>query len=129
MKSANVCTSIEGEKISIVCRKFSSQPPRRDSGKVVYPFKLSIHGAAKVEKAYDQADQLNRKVSYWSVGDEVHGEAIDGYAGKPIGPLGLVNATHTHKAQGVTLRGGAYAHVEIGVRDHLTSVKQIPDSE
>lgn len=125
MKSASVCTSIEGEKISIVCRKFSPQPPRKDSGKMIFPFKLSIHGSATVEKAYEYQDQLKRKESYWSVGDEIHGEAVDGYAGKPIGPRDLLNATHTHKAQGVTIRGGAYAHVEIGVRDHLTSVKQI----
>lgn len=125
MKSACVCTSIEGEKISIVCRKFSLQMPRRDSGITVYPFKLSIHGSATVEKAHDGEGQLKRKESFWSVGDEVHGEAVDGYAGKPIKSPVLVNATHTHKAQSVTIRGGAYAHVEIGVRDHLTSVKQI----
>lgn len=125
MKSALVCTSIEGERIAIVCRKFSPQPPRKDSGKMVYPFKLSIHGSAVVEKAYDIKDQLMREVSHWIVGDEIHGEAVDGYAGKPIKPPVLVNETHTHKAQSVTLRGGAYAHVEIGVRDHLSSVKQI----
>ena len=125
MKSAFVCTSIEGEKISIVCRKFSPQPPRKDFGKMVYPFKLSIHGSAIVEKAYELEAQLKRKESHWLIGDGVHGEAVDGYAGKPIKPPVLVNETHTHKAQSVTLRGGAYAHVEIGVRDHLSSVKQI----
>lgn len=125
MKSASVCTSIEGEKISIVCRKFSVQPPRKDNGKMVYPFKLSIHGAATVAKPYESQDQLNRKESFWAAGDEVHGEAVDGYSGRPIGPRVLVNETHTHKAQAVTLKGGAYAHVEIGVRDHLNSVQKI----
>lgn len=125
MKSACVCTSIEGETISIVCRKFSPQPPRRESGKLVYPFKLSIHGSATIGKAYDGKDQLKRDESFWSEGDEVHGEAVDGYAGKPIKAPVLVNETHTHKAQAVTIRGGAYAHVEIGVRDHLASIKQI----
>ena len=125
MKSASVCTSIEGEKIYISCRKFSPQPPRKESGRTVYPFKLSIFGSAAVEKAYERQDQLSRKQSHWSIGDEVHGEAVDGYAGKPIAPRVLENKTHTHKAQGVIIRGGAYAHVEIGVRDHLASVKQI----
>lgn len=92
---------------------------------MIYPFKLSIHGSATVEKTYDEEDQLSRKESFWSLGDEVHGEAVDGYAGKPIKTPVVVNATHTHKAQSVTIRGGAYAHVEIGIRDHLTSVKKI----
>lgn len=127
MRSASVCTSIEGEKIYIECRKFTIQPPRRESGKCFYPFKISIHGEATVKQVYDGEGQLKSKRSFWAEGDEIHGEAIDGYAGKPIknNNIEVVNKTHTHKAQAITIRGGAYAHVEIGVRDHLASVKQI----
>jgi len=129
VKSSSVCTSIEGEKISITCRKFSAQPPYLKAGKLVYPFKLSIHGTAKVKEAYSNDSQLKVQKSHWSEGDEIHGEAVDGYSGKAFrNPPQVINLTSTHKAQAVEMRGGVYAHVEIGMRDQLTDIKKIQQS-
>lgn len=131
MRSAKVCSSVEGETLELQCRKFSVQQPRRhpDLGKVIHPFKISIHGYARVVKPYlkpysavgpnDGSTPL-RQQSMLILGDEIHGEAVDGYGQKPIGRPEVRHATASHKATFVKVRGG-YAHVEISVRDHLSS--------
>ena len=127
MKSSAVCTSIEGEKISINCRKFSVQIPYRDSGKFYFPFKLSIHGAATIKEAYASKNKLKNQNSFWGEGDEIHGEAVDGYSGKAFRKEPeVVNLTSTHKAQAINMRGGVYAHVEIGMREQLNNKKIAP---
>lgn len=123
MRLSQVCSSIEGETLELQCRKFSPQPPRRDPkvGKLIYPFKISIHGYARITKPFESKTAAIREESLLNVDDEIHGEAVDGYGLKPVGRPTIEHATATHKASFVTVKGGAYAHVEIGVRDHLES--------
>lgn len=121
MKSSDVCTSIEGESLEITCRKFMPKPPKRDAklGKLVYPFKLSIHGSATIKKEFENKGNPWREISHLNHNDEIHGEALDCFAGKPLKKPDLINATGTHKAMRLTTYGGSYAHVEIGIREHL----------
>jgi hypothetical protein len=125
MRQSHVCNSVEGEVLELQCRKFSLQPPRKDPklGKLIYPFKLSIFGIARITKPLDPHTSATKKTSLLAVGDEVHGEAVDGYGIRPVGRPAVGNATGTHKASFVTVKGSAYAHVEIGVRDHLESTR------
>lgn len=127
MRLSTIGSTVEGEKMELQCRKFSSHPPRRDSKlkKLVYPFKLSIHGFARITETYQDGKELCRETSHTALGDEVHGEAIDGFSLKPHGKERVEHATGTHKATFVSLRGGAYAHVEIGVREQLAQKKVI----
>lgn len=91
---------------------------------MIYPFKLSIHGYARISKTYEAGKALKSTKSFIAEGDEIHGEAVDGYSCKPLGKPTVEHATATHKASFVKARGGAYAHVEIGVRDQLASAKK-----
>lgn len=122
MRSAEICTSVEAEVLELQCRKFFPQQPRKDPtlGKIVYPFKVSIHGCARVSKSYEDDVPSLRPQSMRDFGDEVHGETLDGFAQKPIGKPRIDHGTSSHKASFVTIRRG-YAHVEISVRDHLNS--------
>lgn len=114
--------------MELQCRKFSPQPPRKDPKLgLIYPFKLSIHGFARITKPYQLANQAKHDKSLLALGDEVHGEAVDGFSKKPVGRPRVEHATHTHKATFVDLRGGAYAHVEIGVRDQLADARRSSD--
>ncbi|NMG29446.1 hypothetical protein [Aromatoleum evansii] len=88
---------------------------------LIYPFKVSIHGFARVVKAYESESSLFRKSSFWKVDDEIHGEALDGHSSKPISRPTVTAATATHKASFVDIRNG-YAHVEIGIREHMSKI-------
>lgn len=126
MRYAEVCTSIEAEKMEIQCRRFTARTPKKDAklGKTVYPFKLSIHGFARVTEAYAKDAILYRDESHTGSDDELHGTTVDGFAVKPLGKQRVEHATGTHKATYVQCRGGVYAHVEIGVREHLAKDQQ-----
>lgn len=120
MKSSQICTSIEGQSIDIQCRKFTAHPPRRDPNLgLVYPFKLGIRGLARVGRPLDPGSDPWRSGSFTASGDQIFGETIDGFAGKPIRNVRVGPATGRHKGSFVTIRGPAYAHVEIGVRELL----------
>lgn len=123
MRSANVCSSVEAEVLELQCRKFFLQQPKINAtlGKVVYPFKVSIHGSARVLEPYEDSAVYHRPKSMRKLGDEVHGETLDGFAQKPVGKPRIDHGTSSHKASFVKIRRG-YAHVEIGVRDHLNSI-------
>lgn len=129
MRSAEICSSVEADALQLQCRKFYPQQPRKDPnlGRIVYPFKVSIHGRAWVSKPYEDDVPNLREQSMRNLGDEVHGETLDGFAQKPIGRPKVDHATSTHKATFVTIRGG-YAHVEIGVRDHLNNATLLADN-
>lgn len=120
MIATSVCSSLEAEKILIRARKFQVQPPRRDPkiGKMVFPFKVSIFGVALIEEAYESDVVLYRECSHRAIGDELRGEALDGFAKKPFGRERVAKGSGTHKATFVDMRGGVYAHVEIAPR-HL----------
>lgn len=122
MRSAEICTSVEAEVLKLQCRKFFLQQPRKNAklGNVVYPFKVSIHGRAWVSKPYEDGVPSLRPQSMRDLGDEVHGETLDGFAQKPIAKPRIDHGTSSHKASFVEIRRG-YAHVEIGMRDHLNS--------
>lgn len=120
MKSSQICTSIEGRSIDLQCRKLTFHPPRRDPKLgLVYPFKLGIRGLAKVSRPLDPGSDPWRQGSFSAVGDQISGEAIDGFSGKPIKGASVKPATGRHKASFVSIRGPAYAHVEIGIRELL----------
>lgn len=122
MRSTTVCNSVEGDTIELQCRKFYTHPPRRDPNRgLVYPFKVSIHGFARISKPYETNAPISRKESFVGEGDEIHGEALDGYSLKPIAKAKIEHATSTHKASFVTLRKG-YAHIEIGMREHMAKI-------
>lgn len=128
MRSSSVCSSIEAEKIELQCRKFSPQRPRKDSrlSKTVYPFKLSIYGIARVLESYPEGRELYRSVSLKEGGDEINGEALDGFSFRPLGRPEVRNATHTHKASFIQCVGGVYVHVEIGNREQLAESDPAP---
>lgn len=120
-KHTDVGTSIEGSSLSLQTRKYLPKPPEKDSklGKVVYPFKLTIFGIARI------AAELNPKLPLWSLGskldhgDELHGESIFGRSEKPLGKPSVVNATGSHKATALATRGRSFAKIEVGVRSLL----------
>ena len=119
MRSSTVCTSLEAKKIELQCRKFYAQRPRKDLKlkKIVYPFKLGIHGFARINEAYSSKDELYCSESLWGAEDEIHGTTLDGFAVKALGKERVEKATGTHKATFVDCRGGVYVHVEIGLRE------------
>lgn len=127
MIATSVCCSLEAEKIEIQARKFLMQTPRRDSklNKLVYPFKVSIFGIARVSQVYPDDQGLYRECSMRCEGDELRGETLDGFATKPIGKQRVAKATASHKATFVDCRGGVYAHIEIGPR-HLLAASNKP---
>lgn len=112
---------MEGEGLSLQCRKFTAHPPYRhkDTQKLVFPFKLSIFGLATVSKAYQEGTKPFYATSHRDVGDEIHGEAVGGFSSKAPSKPEIKHATGTHKASFVATRGPSYAYVEIGVRDQL----------
>lgn len=121
MIATSVCKSLEAEKVEIQARKFQLQTPRRDtsSGRLVYPFKVSIYGKARITEAYETDAVLYRECSYRDAEDELRGEALDGFARKPFGRERVEHGTGSHKATFVSMRGGAYAHIEIATRQLL----------
>lgn len=116
-----VCSSIEGEKIALKTRKFTPQLPRRDATMGhVFCFKLGINSEAHVTEAYAPGKPLHRpKASFLTVGDALWAMTIDGFAKKPIGPPEVKKGSGAHKASFISLRGGAYAHIEGAVRELL----------
>lgn len=125
MRYSSVCESIEAEKIEIRCRKFVPQQPRMDPklGKVIYPFKLNIHGFARISEVYPSSKKSYKEKSYRGADDEIHGETLDGFSLKPAGKTRVKRGSGSHKAQFVQCRGGSYVHVEIGVREQLAKNK------
>ena len=120
MKSSVICTSIEGNAIDLQCRKLTVHPPRREIGVgIVYPFKLGIRGNATIARPLNAGESPWRLSSYLAIGDEVFGETVDGFSGKPVKDAKVKKASGRHKGSFVTVKGRAYAHVEIGVRELL----------
>lgn len=130
MRASSIGNSVEGNALALQCRKLKMHGPIKSklTKRLVYNFKLSIHGFAKVTKPLsDECEQISPG-SMISEGDEIHGETINGFSVKPLGREEVKHATGTHKATFVATRGQSYASVEIGVRDHLQAIGDISQS-
>ena len=95
-------------------------PPRRDPQLgVVYPFKMGIRVLATISQPLASSSRPWRPVSHLVPGDQLFGESIDGFSGKPIKGEKVSKASGRHKGSFVKIRKHAYAHVEIGVTELL----------
>lgn len=123
-KKSNICSSVEGEKLSFNTRKFNSYPPTfNEILKInVWPFKLGINGYVEIDTPLeDPPNTVTNLNSLTATGDSVQGGTIDGWSTKPIKNTHVGNLTGTHKATLGTLKGHSYAHVQSGQRDHQQS--------
>lgn len=125
-KKSNICSSIEGEKLSFNTRQFYSKPPVYDDllKKRVYPFKLGINGYVEIDTPLDfPKETAVYTTSLTEKGDSVQGGSVDGWSTKPIKSPDVRGATGTHSASFGSLKGHSYAHVESPHRDHLQSAE------
>lgn len=124
MRSSAIGDSVEGNGLDLQCRKFHLHGPTKTklTKGLVYTFKLSIHGYARVSKTLADKTAPISSSSRLDEGDEIHGETINGFSSKPPGRPEVKHATSTHKATFVSTRGQSFASVEIGVRDQLQSI-------
>lgn len=124
MRLSAIGDSVEGNGLELQCRKFHLQGPIKSklANRLVYTFKLSIHGFARVSKVLPDSTTKISEDSLINEGDEIHGETINGFSSKAPGRPKLQHATSTHKASFVATHGHSYASVEIGVRDQLQAI-------
>lgn len=123
-KKSNICSSVEGEKLSFNTRQFFNRPPVYNEilKKTVYPFKLGINGYVEIETPLkNPSGTAVYTTSLTEQGDSVQGGSVDGWATKPFKAPTVKKATGTHSASFGTVKGHAYAHVESPHRDHLQS--------
>ncbi|GEM_PF-805141 len=125
VQKSNICSSVEGEKLSFNTRQFYSKPPVINEllKKKVYPFKLGINGYVEIETPLGNPKETAvYETSLTAQGDAVQGGSVEGWATKPIKAPEVKIATGTHSAQFGSLKGHSYAHVESPHRDHLLSI-------
>ncbi|CAM3805780.1 hypothetical protein CCOS865_01851 [Pseudomonas reidholzensis] len=124
MRKSAIGDSIEGNALELQCRKFKMNGPTKSkfTKALVFNFKLSIHGFARISKPLGDTETQVSDKSMINVGDEIHGESINGFSSKPMGREEVKHATSTHKATFVSTRGKSYANVEIGVREFLQAI-------
>jgi len=124
MRSSAIGDSVEGNALELQCRKFHLQGPIKTklTKGLVFSFKLSIHGFARVSKTLAEKCTPISDASRLNEGDEIHGETINGFSSKPPSRPEVKHATSTHKATFVATRGQSFASVEIGVRDQLQAI-------
>ena len=129
MRSSAIGDSVEGDSLELQCRKISLHGPTKNklSPKLVFSFKLSIHGYARIAKPLADLTAVLSQTSHVSEGDEIHGERIFGFSFKPLGRQEVKHATGTHKATFVATKANSYALIEIGVREHLQAIDQRPN--
>lgn len=84
--ATEVCSSIEGGRITFKTRQFYSKTPRRDNdlGKLVFPFKLGINSVGEIMLPLEV--QPVDVASLTNVGDKINGTSIDGFSTNPISP-------------------------------------------
>lgn len=116
-----MCESIEGEKIVLQTRKLTMHLPRhnKEKNRNEYPFKLGINSLAEIVEAYPEGRHSDKSNSARSRGDSLRATVIDGYALRILGRPTVAKGSGTHKGQFLTVKGGSYAHVEIGTRELL----------
>lgn len=124
MRTSAIGDSVEGNALELQCRKFSLHGPTKTkkTKALVFAFKLSIHGFARVAKELQDSTNQISEDSMIDEGDEIHGETINGFSSKAPSRPEVKHATSTHKASFVSTRGPSYAVVEIGVRDQLQAI-------
>lgn len=124
MRLSAIGDSVEGNGLELQCRKFHLQGPIKSKlvKGLVFTFKLSIHGFARVSKILPDPSTKISEGSLLNEGDEIHGETINGFSSKAPGRPKIKHATSTHKASFVATHGQSYATVEIGVRDQLQAI-------
>lgn len=124
VRMATVGSSVEGEKVQIETRQFHAKLPARNpiTKRLVYNFKLGIHGSAEITECYGNPDvQVVYSTSLKDVGDVVHGTSLTGWAIKPLKDPHVKKATGTHSGSFLDLSGGCFVSVDIPPRDHLQS--------
>lgn len=129
MRASQVGSEVEGDSLELQCRKINLHGPIKEKliKGVVWRFKLSIHGYARVAKTLSDPSKRLSKGSLIQLGDEIHGEAISGFSVKPLNKASVAHATASHKATFISSRAYSYAAVEIGVREMLQARKGIED--
>jgi hypothetical protein len=127
VKLTAIGTSVEALSFGLQTRKFLPRIPERDAtiNAVVYPFKLSIFGKVRINKELEPKKAIWLASSRLDLGDELHGEAINGRCEKPLGRPSIEHATGTHRASVLSTRGRSFAQIEIGIRA-LLQQKQLP---
>ncbi|MFJ3112320.1 hypothetical protein [Pseudomonas putida] len=130
MRTSAVGDSVEANALELQCRKFALNGPTKSklTNALVYNFKLSIHGFARITKPLGSDEPQTFSAAMIQEGDEIHGESITGFSSKAPGRQEVKHATSTHKATFVSTKGKSYARVEIGVRDHLQAIGCEPRS-
>ena len=123
-KRSNICSSVEGSRLSFNTRQFFSKPPIFNEAleKIVYPFKLGINGYVEIETPLENPNETAiYTTSLTEIGDSIQGGSVDGWSTKPIKPPTVSKATGTHSARFGSLKGHSYAHIESPHRDHLST--------
>lgn len=120
--------SLEAAKMSFQCRKFTPRPPRKckELNAIVYAFKLSIHGTARIDKELSPKKCRLNKASSLDVGDTLEAQVISGITTKMWSGPDVAPATGSHKGSFITTRDYGYAIIEIPVRELLTMVRSLP---
>lgn len=118
MIQTDICTSIEGEKVGLQCRKFNALIPRKDStmNQQVFPFKMGISSIAFIKEELNPKKSKYRKKSMLDVDATLLGESIDGFSIRPLGAPNIERGSGTHKASILNTKSFTYAHIEIGLR-------------
>ncbi|MCK9375695.1 MAG: hypothetical protein M0P73_06050 [Syntrophobacterales bacterium] len=114
----DICNSIEGQKVSLQCRKFTSFRPRVDSKMTqsIFPFKLAISSLAIISEELEPKEHRFRPTSILDQDACLLGETIDGFSLKPLSSPKIVHGSAKHEASLIYSKGFVYAHIEIGVR-------------
>jgi hypothetical protein len=73
-----ICTSIEGEKLFLQCRKFNPLRPRKDDtlNQLVFPFKLGINALAIINEELNPKNYKFRDISILDMDSCLSGETI-----------------------------------------------------
>lgn len=129
-KLTAIGASIEALSLGLQARKFLPRLPERDAkiNVVVYPFKLSIFGKARIEKELSPLKAIWLESSHLNLGDELHGESVTGHSEKPLARPSIEHATGTHRASVLRTKGRSFARIEIGVRA-LLQQKKLPTAK
>jgi hypothetical protein len=114
----DICKSIEGEKLTLQCRKFNAFKPRKDSimKQQVFPFKMGISSIAIINEELNPKNPKYKNESMLDKDLTLMGESIDGFSMKPLGTPNVEHGSGAHKASILNTRCFTYAHIEIGFR-------------
>lgn len=120
MIHTEICTEIEGAKLSLQCRQFYLHRPFKELNlsQQVFPFKLGIYSKAVIEEELNPKTSRIGKNSILDKGHGIEGETIYGFSTKLIHSPVIKHAT-AHRESFVNIRDYGYAHLQIGLRKLL----------